>query len=1465
MLNYAMQRQASRSLTARPSCGLWLKHSFLLAGLWLGLLLQTGGARAGTWTKITNSPPSSPGVMLLLTDGSVMVQAGSGNGWFRLKPDIHGSYVSGTWTTLASMHDTRLYNSLQVLRDGRVFVAGGEYGTGSRTAEVFNPITNTWTLAPSSGQNFVDSVSELLGDGRVLVAPVSPSVSNGTVIYDPTTNTWSAGPTTLHGQDEVPWLKLPDGSILCADGSSQSERYIPALNQWVADANTPNVMYSGGETGSGHMLANGTAFFRGYTHTAIYTPSGTSSPGSWVAGPDVPGGNNCGDSPGAVMTNGNVLFMAGPGYLVGPTSFYEYNTTAGTISQVDGPTGTTFNTVPYAMKMLSLPDGAVLVNTGSTLYEYVSGIGTTVTAFQPTISSIQHNSDGTYLLTGTNLNGFTEGASYGDDFQMATNYPIVRLTGTTGNVYFARSFNWSSTAVQTGATTQTSQFTLPLGLPADTYTVVVIASGIASTSTTLTTPYTAGDAAPTVATAAAATPGTVTGSTTTLSVLGADSDGGGEANLTYTWTITSAPSGVTTPNFSANGTNAAKNTTATFGHAGSYTFAVTITDTSGLSATSSVTVTVSQTLTSVTVTPSLLNLTSGQTQQLVATAQDQFGVNLTSQPGFTWAVVSGGGSVSISGVYTTPASGTLASVSATTSGVSSSATVNVVSSPWVSADVGTVAIAGSGYDSSGTFTINGEGSNISGTADQFHYIYRGLGGDGTIIARVASQQNTSTSAKAGIMIRESTDTGAAHAMMVATPAGTTVFGYRSATAGSTTTSSSSGHAVPVWLKLVRHGSTITGYYSTNGTTWTQQSSATVTLAGSTALVGLAVTSTNTSTLSTATFDNLSLMVAANDFINVNPGVTGSVNVLANDAGPTGTTLAVSSFSQGTRGSVSNLGGGVLQYTPQAGQVGIDSFTYTLSDGIGDTTTATVNVVINGLQAAYKFDEGTGATSADTTGDAYTCTLSGATWSTGLQGTGALSFAGASTSIATIPAMNLNTNTMTITTWVKRNGTQNANAGIIFCRAGTTASGLFFGNANELRYNWNSYSPTYNFNSGLVMADSQWTFVALVVTPTQATIYMQPLGGSMQTASNTTTHAVEAFDGVTTFGQDTTSSTRCYNGALDEVRIYNTALNATQIAALAVATPTVAAAAAATPATVVGTSTTLSVLGASNVFAESALTYSWSATALPSGASAPVFSANGSHAASSSTATFSKAGSYTLTAVIADTGGSSTISSVPATVSQTSTSITVAAAAPVIGSQITQQFTATAWDQFGSALAVQPSFTWAVTGYGSVNSSGLYTTPYTSGTGSVTASSGALSSTGSSVTASTPWKSWLISAFSPAQAADPGISGPLATPARDGICNLLKYAFNASPAAATPGLLPAIGTSGGDLTFTYRQNVSATDLTYTIEQSTDLLNWTTASPTSTTTLSDDGQTRIQQATLPRGSLPMLMLRLRVATP
>ncbi len=111
-------------------------------------------ARAGTWVAITRAAPASVDTVLLLSDGTVMAANAGRSAWYRLTPDSRGSYINGTWSTLAAMHDTRLYYSSAVLRDGRVFVAGGEYGSGKSTAEVYNPLNNTWTYTPPSFQSF---------------------------------------------------------------------------------------------------------------------------------------------------------------------------------------------------------------------------------------------------------------------------------------------------------------------------------------------------------------------------------------------------------------------------------------------------------------------------------------------------------------------------------------------------------------------------------------------------------------------------------------------------------------------------------------------------------------------------------------------------------------------------------------------------------------------------------------------------------------------------------------------------------------------------------------------------------------------------------------------------------------------------------------------------------------------------------------------------------------------------------------------------------------------------------------------------------------------------------------------------------------------------------------------------------------------------------------------------------------
>ena len=84
----------------------------------------------GTWSPLNNQPTFGVGTMLLLTDGTVMAQNSFSPHWWRLTPDITGSYVNGTWSQLADGPNGPLYYASAVLRDGRVFVAGGEDNSG---------------------------------------------------------------------------------------------------------------------------------------------------------------------------------------------------------------------------------------------------------------------------------------------------------------------------------------------------------------------------------------------------------------------------------------------------------------------------------------------------------------------------------------------------------------------------------------------------------------------------------------------------------------------------------------------------------------------------------------------------------------------------------------------------------------------------------------------------------------------------------------------------------------------------------------------------------------------------------------------------------------------------------------------------------------------------------------------------------------------------------------------------------------------------------------------------------------------------------------------------------------------------------------------------------------------------------------------------------------------------------------
>jgi PKD repeat protein len=178
-------------------------------------------------------------------------------------------------------------------------------------------------------------------------------------------------------------------------------------------------------------------------------------------------------------------------------------------------------------------------------------------------------------------------------------------------------------------------------------------------------------------------------------------------------------------------------------------------------------------------------------------------------------------------------------------------------SPWQNRDVGSTGQTGDASFANGVFTVSGSGADIWDTADAFQYVYQPLAGDGEIVSRVTSIQNTDPFAKAGVMLRGTTDAGAVHVILDVRPDGNVEFMTRQSQGGTTTYLSGWIQAPPTWLRLVRTGSTVTGYVSLDGSGWMTVGSTSLTMP-STALAGLIVTSHDTAQVNTSTFDNVAV-------------------------------------------------------------------------------------------------------------------------------------------------------------------------------------------------------------------------------------------------------------------------------------------------------------------------------------------------------------------------------------------------------------------------------------------------------------------------------------------------------------------------------------------------------------------------------------------------------------------------------
>ena len=284
------------------------------------------------------------------------------------------------------------------------------------------------------------------------------------------------------GNGEEGFTLLPSGKVLTVDTqagcpTSHTEIYDPASGTWTSAGATPEPLVNcdDGEIGPQMLMHDGRVFVPGATSaSALYdTTSGT-----WSAGPDLPviGGKQfiAEDASSALLPDGKVLVELSPGVGITPTHFYLFDGTSLT-QTVDA--GDAANVASNYVYMLMLPTGQALVGPGLQLY---SDGGAPDAASAPQITSVPNSltAGDTYTVSGTQLNGLSDGAAFGDDWQMSTDYPLVQIThDATSTVTYARTFGMTNRSIAHGAASS-SQFALPTCIPQGPSHLRVVADGM---------------------------------------------------------------------------------------------------------------------------------------------------------------------------------------------------------------------------------------------------------------------------------------------------------------------------------------------------------------------------------------------------------------------------------------------------------------------------------------------------------------------------------------------------------------------------------------------------------------------------------------------------------------------------------------------------------------------------------------------------------------------------------------------------------------------------------------------------------------------------------------------------------------------------------------------------------------------------------------------------------------------------
>ncbi len=474
----------------------------------LACLLCVSMASAQSWTSVT-SAPNLIGPMLQLRDGRILAhsdQGGNANSWYILTPDTNGKYETGSWTGPYNMQSgyAPFFFSSAVLTDGKtVVVEGGEYNNGSSS---WTTIGSQGTVTPWGGMTWVvnsppsgwstigDAQSVILADGTYLQS----NCCTKQTAYRNGANSWTTGPSVLAVRnDESGYSTLPDGRVMMVDvqnnstcGSSKSSEYLDfhGDKQWHCGPQLTQQLWqqSDQELGSGVVFYPSSNHPKGgmfqYGGNSTFTNILDINSFTWATGPTL-GNLQQADGPGALEPNGKILEQLSPGLFASGCQFAEFDPVAGTLANTVNnafcPSDSSF-----VGHLMIFPTGQIASEDYDTvIYLYnptpgvVSGVAPTIIPAKNAYLGGSKNN----VLYGIQLNGLSENNFYGDDYQAATNYPLIRFTDSNNKVWYGYTHDDSSHAISPGLVSYT-QFDLNPAMPPGTYTMQAVTNGIGSNS-----------------------------------------------------------------------------------------------------------------------------------------------------------------------------------------------------------------------------------------------------------------------------------------------------------------------------------------------------------------------------------------------------------------------------------------------------------------------------------------------------------------------------------------------------------------------------------------------------------------------------------------------------------------------------------------------------------------------------------------------------------------------------------------------------------------------------------------------------------------------------------------------------------------------------------------------------------------------------------------------------------------------